>query len=309
VQTSRIPHQIGQVARSRLQVGRPSGINPFRGLSVQSQTELVKHIRLSPQRLNSVPTSVSNRFFAAIMNSETNSWLEKFGPNISTIEDPVLRGILMLKTIQLTEGSNWKSATSSLEKYLEEVLADRKHEQNIDAHLFLAGLTSELAKWNKTHKILSKLQRLPLSDDQRLLVDGATVALSTETGEAEGEIVKSAVAAARRLMRTNLKLNDLFQLQLFFQSLGQNPETAEIAVRIDAWKRVPIHRPRSLTARGLTSSQTSSANSRATPLSGFGSGGSNEKGLLRLVSAGTVKKLIEDGKKDEAVRIVAEIWR
>ena len=231
--------------------------------------------------------SVSNEnridFFGSTAEQvEPDKWVAKYGPHISKVENPVLRVLLMWKQIQLDieiEDKSEEQLLKPLQEYLDGLLAAEK--PSVDVHLCAAGLACHLQQWEKATNLLEKLRNLPLSRSIRQTVDSALVGIGTQGIEGEikaaenANIVASAKAAALRLRRTRLDQEQRMQLVAVFETLGLTKEAEKMEDK-------------------LTASGSSGLGGMMGRMFGGGASAPRDR----------VRKLLDSGKKDAAVRLL-----
>ncbi len=227
--------------------------------------------------------------FSSDEQIDGEEWVEKYGPHIAKANNPILRGLLLWKKIQLDPANIDKpeeQAIKPLDEYLQQMLDSEK--PSADIHLMAAGLACHMQQWNKANELLEKLRNLPLSRELRRTVDSALVAIATQgiTDDLKAEnnrnILASAKSAALRLRRGRLAQEQRMQLVEVFENLGLSKEAEKMENKLAATG--------SNSFGGMVGRMFSGSRSAPAPVD-------------------RIRKLVDSGKNDAAVRLLVNEFK
>ena len=283
-----------EVARPKKQQlgGQFSGMFPSGPGGEQS---MVRLIPLPPQELENFPPSLLSmlslssgddygiRYSMGEESISSEKWAKKFGPSVSKAKDPILRALLQLKVALIDPEETIKPVNerfTATKATIAELLKSEK--PDIDAYLLGVGIAIQEERWADASGLLEKARNLPLSRSMRQTVDGALVAVATQSGiEMKGDenknLVSSAKAAALRLRRGRLQPEQRLELVGVFETLGLTKEAEKLEEKIAQGSVIPGMFPGSPRA--------------AAP------------------SGDRIRKLIDDGKTDAAVRLLSQQFK
>lgn len=190
----------------------------------------------------------------------------KIKPLLDKVKSPVLR--LML--------AHHAELDDVVEKEINQLLAAPS--PNVDTYLLAAGLAAEKENFPRAVQFLDKARYLPMSQEMRRYVDGslvgAVLVTDAETRKAAPELVESGKQASLRLRRAQLDQRVRSELIAAMEELGLKKE----AKKLDELA--------AQTASSVTAIRTYSAATVATP-------------------PDRIAKLMADGKRDVAIRLLA----
>ena len=258
--------------------------------SHRHDTAMVKLVAFPPQELENFPPTLLSMLsfseeddFGFRMGEDSitsEEWTEKFGESVSTAKNPILRALLQLK---VTMGMDKPGDTpfAAAKATIAEVLKSER--PDIDAYLLAIGIATKEERWADASGLLEKARNLPLSRSMRQTIDGALVAIATQSGlDVKGEenknLVSSAKAAALRLRRGRLQPQQRVELVGVFETLGLTKEAEKLEEKI---------------AQGNINS-------------GMLFPGSP---MPSAAPADRIRKLIDDGKTDAAVRLLSQQFK
>ena len=271
------------------QLGGAFGMTmPSRG----GNSGMVKMITFPPQELVHFPSSLlsslnfSDEDHFGFMGEESISleeWAKKFGDSVSQAKNPTLRALLQTKAALANPDETVKPINERFTAAKATIAELLKSERpDIDAYLLAIGIATQEERWTDASGLLEKARSLPLSRAMRQTIDGALVAIATQGGidlkqDANKNIVSSAKAAALRLRRGRLQQEQRLELVGVFETLGLTKEAEKLEEKIAQGPSNPgIYR--------------GGAPTPATPPE-------------------RIRKLIDDGKTDAAVRLLSQQFK
>lgn len=212
------------------------------------------------------------------------NWLDKFAAAADAVQDPVLKALLQFQAGILRSGRAGADDESSFTAFEATAKAIRESGQpNLDVMLMEASLATHEERWVEASALLDQARNLPMTQDLRLTVDGALVAIATQ-GLVGGldQPENAALASAARAAALRLRRNSL--------AAGQREELVAVLERLDMNKE----------AGELEEDMAQAAN----PGSGFSipSFSSGNAGA----SAERITELVNDGKTDSALRLLVQ---
>ena len=270
-------------------------ISPYSSGFYRSEREISELPSLPPNQINSLPENVYSVLIGTDPYTRFNEsaeepdkkWIEGFDSHIQKAKHPVFKIVLQLVVAQSREAEDEDSKKDfyvDVKKSIDELLA--ADSTNVDAIYIAACIAAHQQRWVDSANYLEKMRNLPLSSDQRQMVDSHLIALATKGAIAKLKskemepVLTSAKSAALRLLRNRLSGEERASLITVFETIGLNTEAEKLE------------------------SKLSDSNSTFP-----GGGGAVIGGGGARTPASRIFTLVDSGKSDVAVKLIAQDLR
>lgn len=216
-----------------------------------------------------------------------SEWLDQFEAAAAVVQDPVLKALLQFQAGFARTAGSETGETSPFAAFQATASAMRESGQpNLDVMLMEASLATHEERWADASSILDQARNLPMTQDLRMIIDGALVAIATQ-GIADGldqpahaVPASAARAAALRLRRNSLQPDQRAELVVVMERLQMNKE----AVALE---------------QGMARASTPGTGSFLPSFPGAGSG---QPGT----ATERIEELFNEGRTDAAVRLLVQ---